>query len=185
MSSLGLAGTADSADPVVQTVTIKDMVPHIAFLPDDADGESWENFPAVPVKGMVGCFMFDRADDWNVFVVVDFDEELKRVHAIFPRLRFAANGDLEWDQDRITEVYESSVACVCPPKGASACNCGAVDTNNAHYATTFKPIYDDEHSYVVDTFNHDEIAFPYIDYKFLRKRDLFDQPFCTGFCYNH
>lgn len=169
----------------MQTVTIKDMAPHIAFLRDDADGESWENFPAVPVKGMVGCFMADRADDWNVFVVVDFDEELKRVDAIFPRLRFAANGDLEWGQDRITEVYESPVECVCPPicQGSDfRCYCGASDTTNAHYATTFKPMDDANHSYKVDSFDHDPSAFSYIFYGFLRKRDLFDQPLVDVFC---
>lgn len=120
------------------------------------------------VFGRVGAFMADRCPDWNMFVIVGYNEEANQLTVVYPRIFYqfpisvtiefinkyggnlfdiVRNGDghllkkeyLVFGQDRSVESFEPVSKCTCYyEQGQDICGCGAVEYNNELYKKTFE-----------------------------------------------
>ena len=109
----------------------------------------WNVFPKEPTQGIVGCFVGCRGRDWDLFVVVDYDEENKIISAVFPRLRINSSGELSLGKDKTTEtvkVFKCTHSSSYQKYGFCQycdqyCSCGAYyDRTNLVYGKLFEKV---------------------------------------------
>lgn len=121
-------------------------VPKTLIFNESANRQDW-SLPDEPKVGTVGCFTADRAPNWDLFVIVGYDQETHTITAIFPRLRLNdKTGTIEVGQDKLNESFETTVKCECPPPCQGddfGCHCGAYERINDEYLETFKEMPED------------------------------------------
>ena len=104
------------------------------------ESNDW-SLPEQPQIGTVGCFTADRAPDWDLFVIVDFNPETHLITAIFPRLKLnMETGNISVGQDKLNENFQDTTECVCPLPSQGddfGCHCGAYETIKEKYHNTF------------------------------------------------
>lgn len=142
------------------------------------DVDRYWSLPQKPEIGTVGCFTADRAPNWDLFVVVDFDEKTHMITAIFPRLILDENsGNVLIGQDKLNECWHCDIQCECPaPRQGDdfGCHCGASEKINEQYHKTFKEMPDNT-KYEAITFVHYQFReFNWIYHEHVKKEYLYE-----------
>lgn len=145
-------------------------------------------------RGTVGNLAADRAPEWNLFVVVDYDEESKTYALAFPRVRFLDGvvhlgqdklSSEELDrQDRIMQRTSNKCACPSPFQGDSFyCHCGAEKRRQESYSLSFQSVGEQGGHYMVKTFVASNIpCLLYLEHTRVGYLEHLDEPliFCRG-----
>lgn len=135
----------------------------------------WRVFPKEPTRGVVGCFTADRAPDWDIFVVMDYNKDTNLIKAIMPRIRLN-NRTIELGQDKLTEKYKTKIKCTCPLPSQGddfSCDCGAYELIGTDYKTTF--IKCDNEKYKSIQFNYlgNIREFSWVYFSFIKKENQY------------
>lgn len=150
--------------------------------------DNWE-LPTSPNIGTVGCFVADRAPPWDLFVIVDFNEETHTLTAICPRIRLTDEKKVQIGQDKITEEFYDDTECVCPPiqQGDDFyCNCGAFEKINENYRNTFVEAPEDTQYKAIKFVHYDFMKFNWIYHEHVKKDvaelKILEYPMQKGSC---
>lgn len=139
--------------------------------------DDW-SIPISPAIGTVGCFSADRAPNWDLFIIVGFDEVTHMITAIFPRVRLnKETNEIQIGQDRLNENYQTDIKCNCktPCQGDDFfCHCGADRRLQEEYKKTFIEASEDT-QYEAHSFIHEHFRkFDWTYHEHITKRYLED-----------
>ena len=148
----------------------------------EGNSDPWKSFPEEPEKGIVGCCDMDRAEPWDIFVVVSYEKESDVIYAIMPRIRIDKDNNILLGVDKLSEKFEPVVKCKCrPPRQGEdfCCHCGAKDEVDSAYVLTFKPVSAD-YKYKVIRFKR-PLGYPFFDFVTKEMVNRLDSP-CSPVC---
>lgn len=114
---------------------------------------------------MVGCFCADRAEEWDMFVIVKVLED--RVVVIFPRMKLIDN-KIKLGVDKMTEPYGGNLKCECGELSyGNDCGCDLRNRKHILYSPLFTEV-ESEYEYTPVILNLNI----YCGYMFVYKKDI-------------
>ena len=144
----------------------------IAIAPIFNQTDHWA-LPSNVQVGMVGCFIADRSQGWDPFIVTAYDAETHMITVAKPFMRMI-NGLLEFGHDTaVHSVHRPTACCRCVSTGQGDdgyCICGAYQSEIA-YMQTLDLSPDD--FYKLETFVHfDHRKFNWIYHQHMTVEEL-------------